>query len=88
MKKVGKTTRPFKYDLNHIPYDYTVQETNQFKGLGLVDRMLEELWTEVHNTVLEAVSKTMPKKNKCKRAKWLSEQALQIDKKKEKQKVK
>ena len=88
MKKVGKTTRPFKYDLNHIPYDYTVQVTNQFKGLGLVDRMLEELWTEVHNTVLEAVSKTMPKKNKCKRAKWLSEQALQIDKKKEKQKVK
>ena len=84
MNKVGKTTRPFKYDLNHIPYDYTVQVTNQFKGLGLVYRVLEELWTEVHNTVLEAVSKTMPKKNKCKRAKWLSEQALQIDKKKEK----
>ena len=84
MNKVEKTTRPFKYDLNHIPYDYTVQVTNQFKGLGLVYRVLEELCTEVHNTVLEAVSKTMPKKNKCKRAKWLSEQALQTDKKKEK----
>ena len=78
MKKVGKTSRPFRYDLNQIPYDYTVEVTNRFKGLDLVDRMPEELWTEVSNTVQEAVNKTIPKKNKCNEAKWLSEEAFQI----------
>ena len=76
MKKVGKSTRPFSYDLNQIPYDYTVAVTNRFKGLELVDRMPEELWMEVHNTVQEAVTKTNPKKKKCKQAKRLSEEAL------------
>ena len=66
-----KTTRPFRYDLNQIPYDYTVDGTNRFKGLDLVDRMPEELWMEVLNTVQEAVTKTIPKKKKCKKAKWL-----------------
>ena len=66
---MGKTTKPFRYDLNEIPYDYTVEVTNRFKGLDLVDRVCEELWTEVHNTVQEAVTKTIPKKNKCKKAK-------------------
>ena len=69
MKKVGKTTGPFRYDLNQIPYDYTMEMTNRFKGLDLVDRVREELWTEVHNTVQEAVTKTIPKKNKCKKEK-------------------
>ena len=78
MKKVGETTRPFKYDLNQIPYDYTVEVTNRFKGLDLIDRVPEELWTEVCNIVQEAVIKTIPKKKKCKKAKWLSEEALQI----------
>ena len=78
MKKVGKTTRPFRYDLNQIPYDYTVGVTNRFKGLHLIDRVPEELWMEVHDTVQEAVIKTMLKKKKCKKAKWLSEEALQI----------
>ena len=78
MKKVGKTTRPFRYDLNQIPYNYTVVVTNRFKGLDLVDRVPEELWTEVHDIVQEAVIKTIPKKKKCKMAKWLSEEALQI----------
>ena len=64
LKKVGKTTRPFRYDLNQIPYDYTVEVTNRFKGLGLIDRVLEELWPEVHNIVQEAVIKTIPKKKK------------------------
>ena len=64
MKKVGKTTRPFKYDLNQIPYDYTVEVTNRFKGLDPIDRVTEELWTEVCNTVQEAIIKTIPKKNK------------------------
>ena len=68
MKKVGKTTRPFRYDLNQIPYDYT-EVTNRFKGLDLIDRVPEELWTEVHNIVQEAGSKTIPKKKKCKRRK-------------------
>ena len=67
--KVGKTTGPFRYDLNQIPFDYTMEVTNRFKGLDLVDRVREELWTEVHNTVQEAVTKTIPKKNKCKKAK-------------------
>ena len=62
LKKVGKTTRPFRYDLNHIPYDYTVEVMNRFKGLDLVDKVPEELWMEVHNTVEEAVTKTITKK--------------------------
>ena len=66
------------YDLNQIPYDYTVEVTNRFKGLDLIDRELQELWMEVYNIVQEAVIKTMPKKKKCKKAKWLSEEALQI----------
>ena len=78
MKKVRKTTRPFRYDLNQIPYDYTVEVTNRFKGFDLIDRMPEELWTEVHDIVQEAVTKTITKKKKCKKAKWLSEEALQI----------
>ena len=61
-KKVGKSTRPFRYDLNQIPYDYTVEVMNRFRGLGLVDRMPEEQWTEVHNIIQEAVTKTVPKK--------------------------
>ena len=76
MKKVGKTTGPFRYDLNQIPFDYTMEVTNRFKGLDLVDRVREELWTEVHNTVQEAVTKTLQKKKKCKKAKWLSEETL------------
>ena len=78
MKKVGKTTRPFRYDLNQIPYDYTLEVTNRFKGLDLIDRVPEELWTEVHDIVQEAVMKAIPKKKKCNKAKWLSEEALQI----------
>ena len=78
MKKVGKTTRPFRYDLNQIPYDYIVEVTNRFKGLYLIDRVPEELWMEVHDIVQEAVIKTIPKKKKCKKTKWLSEEALQI----------
>ena len=73
MKKVGKTTRPFRYDLKQSPYDYTVEMTNRFKGLDLKERVPEELWTEVCYTVQEAVIKTIPKKKKCKKAKWLSE---------------
>ena len=78
LKKVGKTTRPFRYDLNQIPYDYTVEMTNRFKGLDLIDRVSEELWTEVCDTVWEVVIKTTPKKKKCKKARWLSHEALQI----------
>ena len=78
LKKVGKTTRLFSYHLNQIPYDYTVEVIGRFKGLDLVDRVPEELWMEVCNTVQEAVTKTIPKKQKCKKAKWLSEEALQI----------
>ena len=78
LKKVGKTTRPFRYDLNQIPYDYTVEVTNRFEGLGLTDRMPEELWMEVRDTVEEVVIKTIPKKKKCNSAKWLSEEDLQI----------
>ena len=77
MKKLWKTTRSFRYDLNQIPYDYTVEVTNRFKGLDLIDRVPEELWMEVHNTVQEALTKTIPKKKKRKKAKWLSEEALQ-----------
>ena len=71
LKKVGKTSRSFRYDLNQIPYDYTVEVTNRFKRLDLVDRMPEEQWTEILNIVQEAVIKTIPKKKKCKKAKWL-----------------
>ena len=78
MKKVWKTTRPFRYDLNQIPYDYTVEVTNRFKGLELIDRVPEELRREVCDIVQEAVIKITPKKKKCKKAKWLSEEALQI----------
>ena len=78
MKKVGKTTRPFSYDLNQIPYDYKVEVINGFKGLDLIDRVPEEGWTEVCDVVQEAWIKTIPKKKKCKKAKWLSEEALQI----------
>ena len=78
LKKVGKTTRPFRYDLNHIPYDYTVEMRNRLKGLDLIDRLPDELWTEVHDIVQEAVIKTIPNKKKCKKEKWLSEEALQI----------
>ena len=67
-KKLGKTTRPIRYDLNQIPYDYTVEVIHRFKGLGLVDRVPKELWTEVHNTVQEAMTKTVPNKKKCKKA--------------------
>ena len=77
MKKVGKITRPFRYDLNQIPYDYTVKVTNRFKGLDLIDRVPDEPWMEARNTVQEAVIKTIPKKKKCKKAKWLSEEGLQ-----------
>ena len=77
-KKVGKTTRPFRYDLNQIPYDYTVEVRNRFKGLDLIDRMPDELWMEVRDIVQETGIKTIPRKKKCKKAKWLSEEALQI----------
>ena len=82
MKKVGKTTRPFRYDLNQIPYDYTVEVTSRFKGLDLIDRVPEELWTEVRDILQEAVIKTIAKKKKCKKAKCLSEEALQTGEKK------
>ena len=78
LKKVQKTTRPFRYDLNQIPYDYTVEVRNRFKGLYLIDRVPDELWMEVHDIVQETGSKTIPKKKICKIAKWLSEKALQI----------
>ena len=75
---MGKTTRPFRYGLNQIPYDYTVEVRNRYKGLDLIDRVPGELWMEVRDIVQEAGIKTIPKKKKCKKAKWLSEQALQI----------
>ena len=78
MKKVGKTTRPFRYDLNQIPYDYTVEVTNRFKGLDLIDRVPEELWSKVRDIVQETEIKTILKEKKCEKAKWLSEEALQI----------
>ena len=78
MKKVAKTTRPFRYDLSQIPNGYTVEVRNRFKGLDLIDRVPEELWMEVCDIVQEARIKIIPKKKKCKKAKWLSEEALQI----------
>ena len=77
-KGLGKTTRPFRYDLNQILYDYTGEVRNRFKGLDLIDRVPDELWTEVHDIVQETGIKTIPKKKKCKKTKWLSEEALQI----------
>ena len=78
LKIVGKTTRPFRYDLNQFPYNYAVEVTNRLKEVYLIDRVPEELWIEVHDIAQEAVIKTIPKKKKCKKAKWLSEEAIQI----------
>ena len=78
LKKVGKTTTPIRYDLNQIPYDYTVEVRNRFKGLDLIDRVPDELWMEVHDIVQETGNKTIPMEKKCKQAKWLSEEGLQI----------
>ena len=83
LKKVGKTTRPFRYDLNRITYNYIVEVTNRFTGLDQIDRIPKELWAEICDIVQEAVIKTIPKKEKCKKAKWLSEEALQIAEKRE-----
>ena len=89
LKKVGKTTRPFRYDLDQIPYNYKAEVTSGFKGLDLIDRVHAELWMEVSDIVQEAVSKTIPKKKKCKKAKWLSQKALQIaEKRRERQRRK
>ena len=79
MKKVGKTTRPFRYDLNKIPYDYTVEVRNRFKGLDLIDRVSDELWMEVRDIVQETGNKTIPNKKEGKKERWLSEKALQIE---------
>ena len=84
LKKVGKTTRPFSYDLNQTLYDYTVEVTNRFKGIDLIDRVPDELWTEVHDIVQDTEIKTIPMEKKCKKAKWLSGEALQIAEKEEK----
>ena len=84
MNIVGKTARPFRYDLNQIPCDYTVEVRNRFKGLDLIDRVPEELWNEVHDIVQETGIKTIPIEKKCKKAKWLFEEALQTAVKKEK----
>ena len=78
MKEVGKTTRPFRYDLNQIPYGCTVEVRNRFKGLDLIDRVPDELWNEVPDTVEETGIKTIPMEKKCRKAKWLSGEALQI----------
>ena len=84
LKKVGKTIRPLRYDLNQILYDRTVEVTNRFKGLDLLHTVSEELWTEVPDTVQETGIKTIPMEKKCKKAKWLSGEALQIEKKRSK----
>ena len=76
MKKVGKTTRPFRYDLNQIPYDYTVEVTNRFKGLDLIDRVPEELWTDVHDIVQEAVTKTIPQEKEMQKGKMVVSRGL------------
>ena len=81
MKKVGKITRSFRHDLNQIPHDYTVEVMTRFKELDLVDKLPGDLWTEVHNIVQKAVTKTISKKKKCNKAKWLSEETFQIAKK-------
>ena len=84
MKKGGKTARPFRYDLNQIPYDYTVEVRNRFKGLDLIDRVHDDLWTEVRDVVQETGIFSIPMEKKCKKPKWLSEEALQIAVKEEK----
>ena len=84
LKKIGKTTGPCRYDINQIPYNFTVEVTNRFKGLDLIDRVPEKLWMEVRDIVQEAVTKTIPRKNKHKEAKWLSEESLQIAEKRSK----
>ena len=84
MKKLGKITRPFRYDLNQIPYDYTVEVRNRFKGLDLIDRVPDELWMEIRDIVQETGIKIIPMEKKCKKAKWLSEEALQRAGKEEK----
>ena len=78
LEKVGKTTRPLRYDLNQIPYDYTVEVRNKFKGLDLIDGVPDELWKEVRDTAQETGIKTIPMEKKCKKTRWLSEEALQI----------
>ena len=88
MKKVGKTTRPFRYDLNQITYDYTMEVRNRFKGLDLIDRVPDELWMEVCDTVQETGSKIIPMEKKCKKVKWLSEESLQIAEKRREAKSK
>ena len=88
LKEVGKTTRPFRYNINQIPYDYTVEATNRFKALDLVDKVPEELWTKVCTIVQEVVTKIIPKKKKCKKVKWLSEESLQITEKRREVKAK
>ena len=88
MNKVEKTARPFRYDLNQIPYHYTVGVRNRFKRLDLIDRVPDELWAEVCDTVQETGIKTIPEKKKCKKAKWLSEEALQIAVKRREVKIK
>ena len=84
LKKLGKTARPFRYDLNQIPYDYTVEVRNRLKGLDLIDKVPDELWNEVSDIVQETGIKTIPMEKKCKKAKWLSGEALQIAVKEEK----
>ena len=87
LKKVGKTTRPFRYDLSQITHNYTAKVTNRFKNLNLIDKVPEELWTEIHNIVQKMMNKTIPKKYK--RSKWFSEEALQIaEKRSERQRKK
>ena len=88
LKKVGKTTRSFRYDLNQIPYDYTVEVRNRFKGLDLIDRVPDELWTEVSDIVQGTGIRTIPMGKKCKKAKWLSGEALQIAVKRREAKIK
>ena len=88
MKKLGKTTRSFRYDLNQVSYDYTVEVRNRFKGLDLIDRVPDELWTEVRDIVQEKGIKTIPMEKKCKKAKWLSGEALQIAVKRREEKCK
>ena len=88
LKEVEKIASPFRYDLNQILYDYPLEVRNKFKGLDLIDRVPEELWMEVHDTLQEAMIKIISKKNKCKMAKWLSEEAFQIAEKRREAKVK
>ena len=86
MKKIGKATKPLRYDPKQIPYDYALEVINRFEGLDLVDRLLKLLWVEIDNIVQKVMTKMIQKKKKCKKAKWLTEEALQIVEKEEKQK--